>query len=118
LYIKVPPIGKRLLKIFRKRFRILYSEFVSMCNDMTKHELFERWAYTDATGVQASDIQLLLLGTLRYLGRAHTFDDESESTYISGEVHRVLFTKFLEYGSTVLYEKYVLNALKTMNKVY
>ena len=71
LYIQVPPVGKRLLKIFRKRFRIPYSEFVSMCNDIKKHELFDRWAYTDAVGVQPSDIRLLLLGTLRYLGRAH-----------------------------------------------
>ena len=76
-----------------------------MCNDIKKHELFERWTYTDAAGVKPRDIRLLLLGTLRYLGRVHTFDDAGESTYISSDVHRVFFMKFLEYGSTVLYEK-------------
>ena len=115
LYIQVPPVGKRLLKIFRKRFRIPYSEFVSMCNDIKKNELFERWAFTDAVGVKPSDIRLLLLGTLRYLGRAHTFDDASEATYISADVHRVFLMAFLEYGSTVLYAKYVLTPLKTMD---
>ena len=115
LYIQIPPVGKRLLKIFRQRFRIPYSEFISLCNDIKSHKLFQRWANTDACGTNASDIRLLLLGTLRYLGRAHTFDDAFESTYISAEVHRQFFISFLEYGSTVLYEKYVLTPLKTMD---
>ena len=64
-------------------------------------------------GVKPSDIRLLLLGTLRYLGRSHTFDDACESTFISADVHRVFFQAFIEYGSTVLYEKHVLAPLKT-----
>lgn len=115
LYIEVPPVGKRLLKIFRKRFRIPYSEFVSLCNDVKKHELFERWMCTDAVGKKPSDIRLLLLGSLRYLGRGHTFDDASESTYISADVHRVFFNSFIEYGSTVLYKKYVSDVTENMD---
>ena len=115
LYIEQPPVGKRLLKIFRRRFRIPYSEFVSLCNDIKSNQLFDRWAHPDAMGCESSDIRLLLLGTLRYLGRANTFDDACESTYVSGDVHRIFFLTFLEYGSTVLYEKYVLNPLKTMD---
>ena len=116
LYLQQPPVGRRLLKIFRRRFRIPYSVFVSMCNEIKNHELFHRWTCTDASGVPPSDIRLLFLGTLRYLGRAHMFDDACESTYISGDVHRVFFNAFLEYGSTVLYEKYVLSPLVTMDK--
>lgn len=116
LYLQQPPTGRRLLKIFRRRFRIPYSVFVSMCNEIRSHELFDRWKRKDASGKPSSDIRLLLLGTLRYLGRAHTFDDACESTYISGDVHRVFFNTFLEYGSTVLYEKYVLSPLATMDK--
>ena len=38
---------------------------------------------------KTSPIELLLLGTLRYLGRGWTFDDIEEATAISLEVHRV-----------------------------
>ena len=115
LYIDDPPVGKRLLKLFRKRFRIPYFAFMSMSNDIKDNEIFDRWACNDASGKPSSDIRLLLLGTLRYLGRSHTFDDACESTYISGEIHRVFFQSFIEYGSTVLYEKYVLSPLKTID---
>ena len=111
LYLETPPVGKRLLKIFRNRFRLPYDEFVTLSNDILSHELFARWTHNDACGSKPSDVRLLLLGSLRYLGRAHTFDDACESTYISVEVHRQFFKVFIEYGSTVLYEKYVLNSL-------
>lgn len=48
-----------------------------------------------------------MLGALRYLGRGWTFDDIVESTHISAETHRCFFERFLEFGSTVLYSKYV-----------
>ena len=115
LYLHSPPVGKRLLKIFRNRFRIPYDEFIKLCDDIIQDELFSRWSNNDACGNKPSDIRLLMLGTLRYLGRAHTFDDASESTYISTEVHRQFFMAFMEYGSTVLYNKYVLNALSSMD---
>ena len=49
-----------------------------------------------------------MLGSLRYLGRGWTFDDIEENTAISNEVHRTFFHHFVEFGSTVLYDKYVL----------
>ena len=113
LYLHSPPVGKRLLKIFRNRFRIPYDEFLILSDEILNHELFSRWSNKDACGNKPSDIRLLLLGTLRYIGRAHTFDDACESTYISAEVHRQFFMLFLEYGSEVLYNKYVINALDT-----
>ena len=115
LYIETPPVGERLLKQFRKRFRLPYNDFISLCNDLKTHAFFHRWSYGDAVGVKASDIRLLLLGALRYLGRAHTFDDACEATFISADVHRVFFKAFIEYGSTVLYEKHVMSPMKTMD---
>ena len=50
---------------------------------------------------------LSLLTTLRYLGRAWTLDDLSENTGMSAEVCRQFLHAFLEYGSTVLFDKYV-----------
>ena len=111
LYLQSPPVGKRLLKIFRNRFRIPYDEFLKLADDILADDLFSRWSNKDACGSKPSDVRLLLLGALRYLGRAHTFDDACESTYISAEVHRQFFDAFIEYGSGVLYDKYVLKAL-------
>ena len=51
---------------------------------------------------------MLVLGSLRYLGRGWTFDDIEENTAIGKEVHRTFFHRFVEFGSTVLYEKYAL----------
>ena len=49
-----------------------------------------------------------MLGSLQYLGRGFTFDDIEENTAISKKKHRTFFRRFVEFGSTVLYEKYVL----------
>ena len=54
-----------------------------------------------------SPIELLVLGALRYLGRGWTFYDLEESTAVSLEVHRCFFHVFIDYGSTVLFERYV-----------
>ncbi len=62
----------------------------------------------DAVGQKATPIELLVLGALRYLGRGWTFDDIEECTAVSQEVHRVFFGKFIEFSSTVLYNKYVV----------
>jgi hypothetical protein len=53
-------------------------------------------------------IELLVLGSLRYLGHGWTFNGVKENTAISKEVHRFFFRCFVEFGSTVLYEKYIL----------
>ena len=62
----------------------------------------------DATGKKSSPLELLILGSLRYLGRGWTFDDCEESTAISEEVHRKFFHQFILIGSTVLFDRYVL----------
>jgi len=56
---------------------------------------------------KTAPISLLLLALLRYLGRGWTFDDLAENTAISQEVVRVFFHKFIDYGSSVLYRRYV-----------
>ncbi len=53
-------------------------------------------------------MELLLLGSLRYLGRGWTFDDCEESTAIDKDVYRTFFRVFLEFRSTFLYKKWVL----------
>ena len=113
LYIETPPSNERLKGMFRNRFRVPYNEFVELAESLKENELFSRWTKQDCTGTPPSDIRILLLGTLRYLGRGHTFDDVEESTFISREVHRIFFHHFVEYGSTILFSKYVTDAATT-----
>ena len=108
LYIQSPPDSKRRKKVFRRRFRLPFEIYLEMVNDITSHELFSRWTKKDCVGTEPSNLGLLLLGTLRYLGRALTFDDLEEYTFISAEVHRQFFIAFLEYGNTILYNKYIV----------
>jgi hypothetical protein len=94
---------------FRRRFRMPYAsykELVSMANDS---ELFQRWAVgaKNSAGNPSSPLSVLILCALRYLGRGWTFDDLEEATAISEEVIRVFFHRFIEWGSTFLFEKYI-----------
>jgi len=107
LYINSAQDSNRKLKIFRRRFRLPYNEFLKMVEEIKQNEHFVRWMRKDCIGNDPSDVRLLLLGTLRYMGRALTFDDIEEYSFISAEVHRNFFEAFLNYGSEILYKKYV-----------
>lgn len=95
---------------FRRRFRLPYDQYVELLNELETSDHFKRWrkGNTDRCGKEASPLSLLLLGALRYLGRGWTFDDIEEATAISEETHRQFFHTFIHYGSTVLFDKYVL----------
>jgi hypothetical protein len=58
---------------------------------------------TDAFGRPAAPLELLILGALRVLGRRSTFDDLYEATFISAEVHRVFFHKFVSFYAKNVY---------------
>jgi hypothetical protein len=58
-----------------------------------------------------SPIQLLVLGSLLYLGRGWTFDNIKEQIAISKEGHRTFFRAFIDFGSTSLYSWFVLTPL-------
>ena len=115
LYVKSPPRDDRLKSIFRTRFRIPYSYFIELSNDIINHEIFSRWRNPDATGQSPSNIKLLLLGSLRYIGRSWTFDDISEANGISREVNRIFFLSFIEYGSSVMFKKHVIDMAESMD---
>jgi hypothetical protein len=52
-------------------------------------------------------MELMVLGSLRYLGRGWTFDDLQEATGIDAETHRKFFHTFVKFGSTILFDRYV-----------
>ena len=94
----------RQLKKFRRRFRLPYDSFKELLKDLETHPLFSQWkdGNKNCAGKLASPLPLLLLATLRYLGRGWCFDDCEEQTCISEETHCFFFHKFIEYGSTSL----------------
>lgn len=110
VYILHPQVeNARFQALFRRRFRVPYSSFLSMNADLENCPQFARWhsGKKSANGSLASPMLLLLLSVLRYLGRAWTIDDLTEATCISEEVTRVFLHQFLEYGSTDLYDQLV-----------
>ena len=78
---------------------------------MVHRELCER----DCTaGRETAPLEFLILGALRNLGRGVTFDDLEDGSDISEEVHRVFFHKFIEVGSTKMFDKWVILYLPTL----
>jgi hypothetical protein len=108
-YVSCPQTGdKRFEQKFRRRFRLPYESYLQFVEDAREQNWFPKWSKRTLTGENCSPLELLILGSLRYLGRGFTFDDCEESTAISEEVHRVFFHRFIEVGSTILFDKYVL----------
>jgi DDE superfamily endonuclease len=106
--------SQRFQKQFRRRFRMPYASFQELVELVKMQEnddgslLFGRYQTTDAVGRPSSPIELMVLGSLRYLGRGLTFDDIAEYTCISGESHRVFFELFVLFGRKYLYPKFVV----------
>ena len=94
MYIANPPRDKRMMKLFRLRFRMPYECFIKLSDQLYGHCIFERWTKCDCSGGPPSNTKLLLLGALRYIGRACTFDDICEANGYSAETN-IVFLKAL-----------------------
>lgn len=119
---KSKPDCKKWSKTFQSRFRLPYSSFVDLLNVILQDHtdtILHKWRASEVGKGAATDfphscrswklspLQLLLMGSLRYLGRGLTFDDLEECMYISRDVHWVFFHALIEFGATVLYPKFV-----------
>jgi len=98
---------------FRRRFRLPYEQFLEIVAMASVSPILARWhpGNTDAIGAPCAPIELLVLASPRYIGRGWTFDDLEECTAISEEVLRVFFHRFIEFGGTTLFDKYVTSIL-------
>lgn len=125
IYIENPDLDSdRFHKKFRRRFRMRYSSFRRHMVEVKQSSFFKQWTTgsCDAAGNASTPIELLVLGVLRYLGRAVTFDDLEEHTGISEETHRRFFHIYVEFGSTSFFQKYVQlpsdNDIESSSKEY
>ena len=87
---------------FWTRFRVPYANYLELLQWIRDDTRFARWCGEKINNNMSSPIQLLVLGSLRYLGRGWTFDDIEEQTAISKEVHCTFFHAFIDFGSTSL----------------
>ena len=94
LYVANPPSSDRLLALFRLRFRLPYEYFLSLSDEISDDSNFEQWKHTDASGAPPSNLKLMLLGPLRYIGRAWTYDDIAEANGISMDTNREFMNLF------------------------
>ena len=78
---------------------------------MSADPLFDRWCGNKRNNKKSLPVELLLLGSLHYLGRGRTFDDIEESTDILHKVHWVFFHWFIEFGSTELFHRMVITPI-------
>jgi hypothetical protein len=94
-------------KRFRRRFRMPYSSFLELVAEARADNWFPTCEKPNALGQLGIPLEILILGALRYLGRGWTFDDVSESTGVSEEVHRKFLKLFCAACRLKLYPKWV-----------
>ena len=103
-----------------KLFRIRFSHnFDSVHEIVTKIQESGHYFWrnkTDNKGKPSSPIELLVLGSLRILTRNATLDDLVEQTFISNEVHRCFFSKFMNWYSTIVFPLVV--RMPTLDELY
>ena len=87
-----------------------FSAWSDLVVDMKESPIFESWhdGKTNCAGKKSSPLELLSLCALRYLGQKCTFDCLEDAPFIGENTHRCFFQAFIEYGLTVLYDRYVV----------
>ena len=73
-------------------FWLPYDNYKDLVEWVRVDPLFDRWCGYKIRSNKCSPVELLVLGSLWYLGWGWTFDDIEECTAVSKEVHHVFFT--------------------------
>jgi hypothetical protein len=96
-----------MAKKFFNRFRLPFPSYFELVELIKAGDRFQQWSCFKKFKQTTSPIELLVLGSLCYLGCGWTFDDIEESTTISQEVHHTFFHIFIDFGSTILHANFV-----------
>lgn len=101
------PKNKKHFKNFRRRFRMPYNSYKALVFEARNDKWFPEYEKCNALGQKGVPLDILILGSLRYLGRGWTFDDLHDATGVSEELHRVFFKAFCKACRKYLYPKWV-----------
>ena len=80
---------------FRLRFRMPLLHFRNLVNEARDDNWFPNREKPTALLKEGICLDILMLGSLRVLGRGWTFDDLEEATGVCEEVHRSFFHEFV-----------------------
>lgn len=81
---------------YRRRFRMPQYKVKELVARMRSEKWFPHAEKPNACGIKGIDLEILVLGSLRYLGRGWTFDDLEESTGVDEDTHRKFFHDFVK----------------------
>ena len=116
MYVSGSPAGTSGMKTFQRRFGLPFVDYKQLAEDACR----EGWFWGEDMPCAAEDnatmpLELFILGALRSLQRGWGFDDSEETTNIPEAKHRAFFHNFVEFGATVLANKY--EATREMKKL-
>jgi hypothetical protein len=94
-------------RLFAYRFSFSFESVKELIAKIKEHDEHFWKNKNDAAGREASPIELLVLGSLRLLTRNVTLDNLYEQTFISAEVHRCFFKKFMNWYSIRVFPEVV-----------
>jgi hypothetical protein len=100
-------VDSPMATMFHLIFRIPFPIYLEHVKQIKADGRFDQWCGFKKFQQTTSPIELLILGSLRYLGRGWAFNDIEENTAISQEVHHTFLHIFINFGSTVLHNKFV-----------
>lgn len=103
--MRLNPRDLKLQQRWRRRFRIPWSAFQSLLQEVRSLGVFTE--EPASSGVIGVPLELKLMGWLRVLGRGSCFDDIAELTNASEEVHRVFFHRMCKLYRQHFYPKFV-----------
>jgi hypothetical protein len=96
-------------KKFRRRFRLPHDQCLELAEKVKADPIFESHMGTSGKNqTKAKSVELLVLGSLRCLGRGWTFDDLEENAGIGEDAFRRFFHKFIDVGSTVSCNEFII----------
>ncbi len=108
LYVRRAPKNKKELDHFRCMFRIPRASFTALIARMRRDNWFPTVGKPNALGQDGVPLELLVLASLRALGRGLFFADVAESSGVAKETCRRFFHDFVAACKQHLYPEWVM----------
>jgi hypothetical protein len=93
--------------VFRNKFRMRRDTFLWFVALAKDQNWFPNVGKRDALGVPGAPLELLIMGSLAYLGNTISFTNLPDVTNVSSQRHRVFFHEFIDVGKSKMYPLWV-----------